>query len=202
MISIRTDIRGADSVVSALLRRNLTYEMGKTIINNESVEVYNFSTLLTYQNPVKSNISVYVGAENDSLKILKNIYQIDYKVWNIEPDHCGTYPLIDPSIAKDKVENGEGSIVFVNYDSDEVQPYTPQEISRFLVTSVNITYYEGLLEQKYLQPVYLFGGQAELKNGKWADFHIYYPAINYAIVGDKIELEETPIEEGNGLFSF
>lgn len=201
MISIRTDLRGADNVVSSLLRRNLTYEMGKTTVNDKSVEVYNFSTLLTYQNPVKSNISVYVGPEDESLKQLKNIYQIDYKVWNIEPDHCGTYPLIAPSIAKDKIENGEGSIVFINYDNDEVQSYAPQEISRFLVTSVNITYYEGLLEQKYLQPVYLFGGQAELKNGKWADFHIYYPAINYAIVGDKVELEEPVIDDSNGGFS-
>lgn len=201
MISIRSDLQGAEGMVSALERRGLKSEKGTTIVNDKRVEVFNFSTLLTYQNPVKSNISVYIGPEDKDLEVLKQIYQIDYKVWDLEPTICGTYPLIAPSIAKDKIENGEGSLVFLNYAGDEVKSYSPQNVKRFLVTSVNITYYEGLLEQKFLQPVYLFSGQAELENGEWADFHIYYPAINYDIVTDKVELEEAPIEENNNFLS-
>lgn len=202
MISIRSDLVGAERIVTSLTKRGLSYEQGSTIIDDQRVDTYNFSTFLTYQNPIKSNVSVYIGPEDEQLKLFKNVYQIDYKVWSIEPESCGTYPLIAPSVAKEKIENGQGSVVFLNYDNDEVKTYIPQNVKRFLITSVNITYYEGLLEQKYLQPVYLFGGDVELSNGDRVPFHIYYPAINYAIVGDKVEIEEAPIEEEGGLLSF
>lgn len=202
MISIRSDIVGADRIVTSLTKRDLSYEQGTTIINDERVDTYNFSTFLTYQNPLKSNVSVYIGPEDKELELFRNVYQIDYKVWSIEPESCGTYPLIAPSVAKEKIENGQGSVVFLNYDSDEVKTYIPQTVKRFLITSVNITYYEGLLEQKYLQPVYLFGGDAELSNGDRVPFHIYYPAINYSIVEDKVEVEQAPIEKEGGIFSF
>ncbi len=200
MISIRSDLVNAERIVASLTKKGLTYMEGSTIVDDKRVQTYEFYTFLTYQNPIKSNVSVYIGPEDNELEEIKNVYQIDYKVWSIEPESCGTYPLIAPSVAKEKIENGQGSVVFLNYDKDEVKAYIPQNVKRFLITSVNITYYEGLLEQKYLQPVYLFSGQAELEDGKRAPFHIYYPAINYAIVGDKIESEEAPIKKDNSLF--
>lgn len=202
LISIRSDIVDSDRIVTSLTKRGLSYEQGSTIVNDERVDTYIFFTFLTYQNPIKSNVSVYIGPEDTELKQLKNVYQIDYKVWSIEPESCGTYPLIAPSVAKEKIENGQGSVVFLNYDKDEVKAYIPQKVKRFIIRNIHIIYYEGLLEQKYLQPVYLFEGDAELDNGDRAPFHIYYPAINYAIVDDKVELEEAPIEKDGGILSF
>jgi hypothetical protein len=85
MISIATNLENAKQMVDSLTAKNLTYETADTIVNDEKVEVYNFSTLITYQNPVKSNISVYVGPKNDSTKIYYPIYnQIEYNTWSLE----------------------------------------------------------------------------------------------------------------------
>ncbi len=201
LISIRSDVKDADRIVNSLIERGLTPITDSVVVGNERIEVYNFSQFVTYQNPNKSNISVYVGPENKSVEILKSVYQIDFKSWSIEPEKCGTYPLLDPSVAKDKIESGEGSIVFLNYGKDQVQEYVPQQVKRFVILSVTITYYEGLLEQKYLQPVYLFTGEAELKDGTKATFHIYYPAISYDSVTDKVEVEEATVEKDGGILS-
>ena len=72
----------------------MTYEMGSKIVNERRVEMYNFSTLITHQNPVKSNVSVYVGPEDREQDKFNNIYQIDYRHWDIEEDSCGTYELV------------------------------------------------------------------------------------------------------------
>ncbi len=201
MISIPTNIENAQQMVDSLTKKDLTYEMGEQIVNDERVDVYNFSTLLTYQYPVKTNISVYVGPKDDSNKIFPNIYQIEYNTWSVENQACGTYELISPSLALQRIQEGEGSLVYLNSSGDEVIGYTPQSVNKFRVDNIYITYYEGLLEQQYLQPVYMVEGQAELKGGERADFCIYYPAINYDIVQDRIELPPAPIKEG-GLLSF
>ena len=201
MISIATNLEGAQLMVDSLTRKNLSYELGSSIVNDQRIEVYNFSTLLTYQYPVKTNISVYIGPKDDSTKILPNIYQIEYNTWSIESESCGTYELISPSLALQKIQEGEGSIVYLNSSGDEVRDYTPVSVNKFRVDNIYITYFEGTAEQQYLQPVYMVEGQAELKGGERADFFIYYPAINYGIVQDKIELPPAPVKE-KGLLSF
>ena len=201
MISIATNIENAQQMVDSLTKKDLTYEIGEQIVNDERVDVYNFSTLLTYQYPVKTNISVYVGPKDEDNKIFPNIYQIEYNTWSVENQACGTYELISPSLALQKIQEGEGSLVYLNSSGDEVVGYTPQSVNKFRVDNIYITYYEGLLEQQYLQPVYMVEGQAELKGGERADFFIYYPAINYDIVQNRIELPSAPIKE-EGLLSF
>ncbi len=201
LITIPSNIQGAERMVSSLERRNMEAVVEEDTYNEERIDVYNFKTYMTHQISSKSNVSVYVGPENEEVDALKSIYQIDYKVWDIGVESCGTYPLISAAVAEEKIKNGQGSIVFLNYNNDEVAPYSPQEVKKFLITSVTLTYYEGLLEQKFLQPVYYFSGEADLADGTRADFDIYYPAINYAIVTDKIEIEAAPVDSGGGVFS-
>lgn len=195
MISIASNLQGAKQMVDSLTAKDLTYDMGNIIVNDERVDVYNFSTLMTYQNPVKSNISIYVGAKNEDTKVFPNIYQIEYNTWNIEEESCGTYELISPSFALQKIQEGKGSLVYLNSTGDEVVDYTPKSVNKFRVDNIYITYYEASTEQQFLQPVYMVEGQAELKGGEKADFYIYYPAINYDIVQDKIELPPAPVQE-------
>ncbi len=199
LITIPSNLVGVEDIVRTLERKDMTYEMGTQVINNERVEVYNFSTLLTYQNPLKSNISVYVGPKDKSNEVLQEIYQIDFRSWSLEVEKCGTYELITPSTALQKIQNGEGSLVFLNANNDEVEEYIPQNVKEFNVMDIYITYYEGLFEQQYLQPVYMIEGQAILSNGNEADFHIYYPAISYETLDDKRELEKAPVEESGGI---
>ena len=201
LITVPMNIEGAEGMVASLEKRaNMGKVTNSILVNDQRVEVTEFTTLVFNDNPNKSNISVYVGVEDSSLKVLKDIYQIDFKTWSISPQSCGTYPLISADVAEEKVKNGQGSLVFLNYDKDQVAPYAPQEIKRFLITSVSLIYYEGSNVQQYLQPVYFFSGVAELKNSDKADFHIYYPAIDYTNVTDEIEIQEVPVEEKGGLF--
>lgn len=200
MISIASNLQGAKDMVGSLTKSNLTYDTTDEIINDERIEVYNFSTLLTYQDPVDSNITVYVGPKNENNKTLTNIYQVEFNTWNINETACGTYELLPPSIALEKIQNGEGSLVYLNYAQDEIIDYVPQTIKSLSVDDIYITYYESPNEQTFLQPVYMVEGQARLKDGTSADFHIYYPAINYGIVQDKIDLPEPVIEEKSNSF--
>jgi hypothetical protein len=89
-------------------------------------------------------------------------------------------------------------LVFLNTNNDELEQYIPQTDKEFNVMDIYITYYEGIFEQQYLQPVYMVEGQAVLGDGSEADFHIYYPAISYETVGDRKELEKAPIEDSGG----
>jgi hypothetical protein len=195
MISIAKNLEGAEQMVSSLTKKNLTYEVGSAIINEVRVEVYNFSTLVTYQLPVKSNISVYIGPKYPDLDVLPHVYQIEFNTWKVESEACGTYELISPSLALQKIQNGEGSLVYLNSQGDEVRDYVPQSVKKFRVDNIYITYYEGLKEMQYSQPVYTVEGQAELKGGERADFFIYYPAINYGIVQNRIELPPPVVKE-------
>lgn len=198
MITIPANIQDAKQMVDSLTAKNLSYDTDSKIVNDERIDVYSFSTLVTYQNPVKSNISVYVGPDTNDSTALKQIYQIEFNTWSVEEDSCGTYELLAPSYALERIQNGEGSLVYLNADNDEVSEYIPQTIKKLVVSDIYITYYEGLNEQKFLQPVYMVEGQAELKDGTRADFHIYYPAVNYKVVQDRIELEPAPVEEKSG----
>jgi hypothetical protein len=204
LITLRTDLVGVEPAIRTLQRKGMTYEIGEEVIDEERVEVYKFNTLITHQNPVKSNVSVYVGAKNENFErlVLPNIYKIEYTTWTIDPISCGTYRLIEPSVAAQRVQNGEGSIVFINYNNDEVIQYQPQLVKNFIMTDVYITYYEGQVEQNYLQPVYTFEGVAELEDGTQADYYIYYPAIDYDSLEDRKELEEPEINSGGSAGGF
>jgi len=198
MITLRTDLVGVQPAINTLERKGFNYEIDDIVVDEERVDVFNFNTLITYQKPVKSNISVYIGPENTTIDRLPlpNIYQIEYTTWTIDPDSCGTYLLIEPSEAAQRVQNGEGSIAFINYDGDEVKQYDPEYVERFIVTDVYITYYEGQVEQNYLQPVYIFEGEAEFEDNSTGDFYLYYPAINYDLLEDRKVLEEPETNDG------
>lgn len=199
LITVPMNIQGADQMVTSLEKRKMKAVQSSQVINDERIDTTEFITLVVNDNPNKSNISVYVGVENNEYEELKDIYQIDYKTWSISPVSCGTYPLIGASVAEEKVKNGQGSLVFLNYEDDQVAPYSQQEIKNFLITEVTLAYYEGSVAQKYLQPIYFFTGVAELKNSKKADFHIYYPAIDYDNVTDKVEIKEVVVEQEGGI---
>jgi hypothetical protein len=192
LISIPSNVQNSERITSYLTKRGLTYEIGEMTVDDTTIEVYNFSTLMTYQNPAKSNISVYVGPEDKSLLTFGYIHQIEYKTWDIEIESCGTYPLLNPNVAQQRIQNGEGSLSLLNYNNDEVSQYTPQSVKKYFITDLYITYYEGLFEQKFLQPVYLFSGVAELENSSSVEFYIYYPAIDYNNLQEKKDLPEAP----------
>lgn len=191
MITIPSNIVGAEAMVTELKKRLTEPKVETPIINNEKISVYTFNTDVTFLNPSKSNISVYVGVKDSNAlnNGIENIYQIDYTYRPIQTSACGTYELITPEAATQAVQSGKGSLVYLNdIDGDVVVDYNPRKVKKFTIFYVNLTYYENPDEQEYLQPVYVISGEVIFDNDTKGEFDFYYPAINYNNVTDKIEL--------------
>lgn len=191
MISIRSDIEGAEIMKSNLEAKLFQATTDSILTDKGRINIYNFDTVVTFQNPSEPNISVYVGPLNkldtSSDNTNKHIYGASYTYWPIEPTPCGTYTLIPPATALEAVQQGKGSLVYLNEkNGDDVIPYTPQKVRKFTIYNVTIGYFEASAEQKYLQPIYIISGEATLDTGIIGNFHYYVPAIDYANVGDKV----------------
>ena len=201
MITIASDIVGAESMVASLTRKLGEPTEETPIINDERITVYTFNTSVTTTNPNKSNISVYIGVKEKSSDTLAGIYQIDYVYWPIQETNCGTYELVSPQYAIQQVQSGNGSLVYLNkVGGDDVVNYIPKKVTKFSVFYINLTYYESLEEQEYLQPIYVVSGEAIFDDGSKGEFDYYFPAINYTSVQNKIVLPEPKVEESSSFF--
>lgn len=204
MITIPSDIVGANSMVQSLNRKLSEPPVVETpIVNDERIEVYTFNTLVSFPQTQKSNISVYVGPpdNNQGDATIQSVYQIEYTYWPIQVESCGTYELLAPQVAIEKVQSGEGSLVYLfEVDGDDVVEYTPKRVKKFLVFDVFIVYYEDREELEFLQPVYVVSGEAIFENDTKGLFDFFYPAINYEIVQDEIVLPEPEVVEQSGFF--
>lgn len=204
MITIQANIVGADQMVETLTEKLSTPNEETSIINDERIDIFTFNTPITFLDVNRSNISIYVGAEDDDKDgggAVNSVYQVEYTNWPIEEDACGTYELISPATAIEKVQSGEGSLIYLNeLNGDSVIEYTPKKVKKFTIQYVNLTYFEANGEQKYLQPQYIVSGEAILENDIKAEFDFSYPAINYGIIQNKIELAPVVVEEKTGLF--
>lgn len=202
MITVPSNVVGANTMVAAYKKKLGEPQTESSIINDEKINIYTFNTAVTYLNTSKSNISVYVGAPADkSDKYLSSIYQIDYTYWPIQESACGTYELINPNIAIEKIQSGEGSLVYLNdVKGDTVVDYTPRSVKKFTILYVNLTYFESSQEQEFLQPVYVISGEVIFNNDTKGEFDFYYPAIDYSNVQNKIVQPAPQITKSNSIF--
>lgn len=206
-LSVREDIAGADEIIQTLEKEYNNYETSTDSVLGEDgrIDLYNFDTQIVHSDTQKGNISVYVGPEDTRKKDSEyaDIYQIDYVGWVIDREPCGTYDLISATEVTTIIENGNGSLVYLNEnDGDYVAPYTPKTVKKFMVNDVILAYLDTVEEQKYLQPIYIVFGEASLSNGITGQFYYYVPAINYNVIQDRsVERDslETLPDEGVGL---
>ncbi|MBI2356960.1 hypothetical protein HYV12_02850 [Candidatus Dojkabacteria bacterium] len=195
MISIRSDLGGAEDMKNELEKKLFQSTTTSMLTDKGRIDMYNFDTIVAFQNPNLPNVSVYVGAPNpleaSSDTSNKSVYAANFTYWPIEPLPCGTYPLIPPATAIEVVQAGKGSLAYLNdKNGDDVVPYTPRKVRKFTIYTVTIGYYEPTAEQDYLQPVYIVSGEATFDTGVIGTFHYYVPAIDYANVGDKIVIKD------------
>ncbi len=202
MITIASNIVGADDMVQTLTTRlGMEPTLSNTIVNDERLDVYTYDTIVSYPETQRHNISVYVGVEDTENKttgnVMNSVYQIEYVYWPVQVEACGTYELLSPQKAIEEVQAGKGKIVYLfEKNGDDVVQYTPRKVKKFIVTKdIFITYYESKDELPYLQPVYVISGDVIFDNDIKGSFDIYYPAINYDIVQDKIELPAPQVVE-------
>lgn len=192
MVTIPSNVVGAEAMVNAYKKKLGEPSTESMIINDEKINIYTFNTAVTFLNPTKSNISVYVGVQADKTeKYLSSIYQIDYTYWPIAESACGTYDLISPNTAIERVQAGEASLVsLVDLNGDTVTEYTPRSVKKFTIMYVNLTYFESASEQTFLQPVYVISGEVIFNNDTKGEFDFYYPAIDYDNVQNKVVQKE------------
>ena len=73
-------------------------------------------------------------------------------------------------------------------------------VKTFIINkNIKLYYYESPEEQEYLQPIYVLSGEVIFAGDIRGKFDIYYPAIDYTLVQDKIVLPEPKVEEKKGL---
>lgn len=201
MVTIPSNIVGAETMVNAYKKRLGDPNTESMVINDEKINIYTFNTAVTFLNPTKSNISVYVGVAADKTdKYISSIYQIDYNYWPIAESACGTYDLISPNTALEKVQAGEASLVsLIDINGDTVSEYTPRSVKKFTIMYVNLTYFESKAEQTFLQPVYVISGEVIFSNDTKGEFDFYYPAIDYDNVQNKVIQEEPEVVESDSM---
>ena len=199
MVSIKDNITNSSVIINTLNSKIGQAQEEEIIINDQRIKVYNYSTFVTYQNPSSSNISIYVGPKDPGSKQFENIYQINFTYWPIEVESCGTYELVSPTYALEKVQSGGGSLMYLNEkNGDEIRDYQPKTVNKYIIYDIALAYYEPIQQPNFLQPIYIISGEAVFANDTRGDFHIFYPAINYDIVQDKIKLPDAPTEKDSG----
>jgi len=203
LVTIRSDLVGAKEMVATFektMGQKATTE--SRIINDKKVESSTFNTRIVLPRSQDSNISVYVGVEDKEQKgTFASIYQVDYTYWPLAVEACGTYELISPEVALEKIQKGEGSIAYLyDKDGDDISEYTPRAVKKFIINQdIKLYYYETPEEQNFLQPIYVLSGEAIFEGDIKGKFDIYYPAISYDLVQDKKILPEPKVEEKKGL---
>jgi len=201
MITISTELAGADKMIKELA--DSTGRDPKTIsrtINDKKMEYFTFDTRVVLPRSKDSNITVYIGASEKENKLsggLASTYRIEYTYWPTSLDACGTYPLISTREAVDQVMNGKGSIAYLyNKEGDYISEYIQKNVRQFKINkNVRILYYETTEEQDFLLPIYLISGEAIFDDNSTGLFDIYYPAIDYDNIKNKIIQKQTPIVE-------
>lgn len=185
LLSVQSDQPNHTKIIEQLSDFEMETENASTA--NGSVEVYKFLTDIYTLPPQKSYISVYIGPTDNRKESAEEVYKIDYKNWIISRESCGTYELLSANEAVEKIQNGEGSLVYLTEkNGDDVVDYTPKKVTQFSILSVDIGYYNPPEESVFLQPIYVIYGEATFESGILGRFYYYVPAINYEKVTDKI----------------
>lgn len=204
LISVRGDLTDAKSIRDSLEKKLFKSTTDSILTDKGRIDVYNFDTIVAYQNPLKPSVSVYIGPKNDKDKTQdtssRYVYGVDYTYWPIDSQACGTYQLIPPQTALEMVQQGKGSLIYLNEkNGDDIVSYVPKKVSKFRIYTITLGYYEPQTEVKFLQPIYIISGEATLSTGIVGKFHYYVPAIDYDLVKDKIPEKEV-IQESSGFF--
>ena len=202
LVTIRSDLVGAKEMVASFEKTMGEKAVKETsIVNDKRVELSTFNTRIVLPKSQDSNISVYVGVNDSTQKgSFSQIYQIEYTYWPLSVEPCGTYELVDPKDALEKIQNGEGKIAYLyDVEGDYISEYSPRVVKRFVVNQdMKLYYYEAPHEQNFLQPIYVLSGEVIFEGDVKGNFDIYYPAIDYGLVQDKIVLPEPKVQEKKG----
>ncbi|MBN2100793.1 hypothetical protein JW710_02780 [Candidatus Dojkabacteria bacterium] len=185
--------------IGSTLQEKLEEEEEVTIRDEDqkSVKVKKYNTDVKNDSPIFGNISVLVGGREEEESRDFKIFGLTYQNWIISDSPCGTYGLISPEEAVRKVQEGEGTLVYLmEKNGDRIIPYASKSVSGMTILEVDIAYLDTSAKQTYLQPVYYIRGEAEFENGEFGEFYYYVPAIDYDAIPDDAG-QQSPDEESS-----
>jgi hypothetical protein len=113
--------------------------------------------------PTKSLINALVVPENAD----KQVLQVNFTHWLIDFEQDSTYPLRSTNQAFEDLKKNKANVVVGKLDG----------VDRIRITNVELAYLETERYIPYLQPVYIFSGDAFAGRGK-SNFVAYVPAIS------------------------
>ena len=98
----------------------------------------------------------------------KNILEIGYTYWPYYIDGSSTYPLEQVAAAWNDLKAGKGTLI---------SPATAS-FSEVRIKNITIGYYQAATYQSYLQPIYIFDGEAVSSSNSTTDVRLYLPAVD------------------------
>lgn len=114
--------------------------------------------------------------------------QISYIYWEIDLERHSTYPLKTVQQAWEELAQGGGNVVYLAIPTKSPTTYTPLAVNQINIFNIYLAYFESSRAQDYLQPIFVFEGQAELaektilelgyEKKELATFVGYIPAVS------------------------
>lgn len=147
------------------------YKEVKTPLEADLIQISIFPNL--------SNLPLLGNSPEETLLFLSLektgvIRKTQIKLKEIDLSHSSAYPLKNINEALNEVSQGEGKIVSLPFGRyQQVSPLPPQSIN---LSSIYLAYYLSE-ESRYLQPIFVFSGTAQLEGGQAAPVTLYLPAI-------------------------
>lgn len=177
----------AELIKGSVFKTVSAYPVTLTGSNDGGINPLFFSnkTLLSKvrtQDPDIGSTTLIQGSSVGQLYFLRsNGYNFDMSNVLAKGYTQGLYNIIDVREAWSKLIDGEATLVKMRRVKAEIE-YDPtlikERVKDFKVKNIYLDYYEPLfVKQEYLQPIYVFQGNAVLEDGESAEFVFYYPAI-------------------------
>jgi len=149
------------------------------VTNPNLADVYEIS----FSSSINGYSLIGFGPAQDlaSVKVSKDgqILIIDYFYHQFNRENVGTYPLKSSEAILSQTQEGQGKIFSLKTRAGvETNLTLENPIKTINLTSVDLVYYETVEKQEYLQPIYLFSGEASLERGQTLEVSLYLPAIS------------------------
>lgn len=138
-----------------------------------TVKIGEVSYPLLTTNPQESSVQVFFrGGQGVP-------YEINYTFWPYDFTQGSTYPLKNVSLAWEKIKKGQATIVLLSGKIIDYLTLTQRpEIRNVTIREIKMAYFDDKARQSFLQPIYVFSGQADFKNGESSEIVLYVPAVD------------------------
>jgi hypothetical protein len=144
------------------------------LINNYPMVTENFDQALVY---------VIFTADPGSRQNYSKLLKLQKVRWSISSEEASSYSLKSSQEAWQELQQtGKHLVKLLPKGADPFTPYTIQRVKEFRVREVYIAYYYSRNYQEYLQPVWVFKGEAVLVGLDRADWAAYIPAVKSDLI--------------------